>query len=62
MEFHCTSHIRLSHNIKNNTEEFICHWQKSHYGHVVELQHIRLTQEEKQVVASKLISGVTPAK
>ncbi|ENN74032.1 hypothetical protein YQE_09373, partial [Dendroctonus ponderosae] len=33
-------------------------WLKTHYGHKSELQHLRLPQQDKAMVASKLILGV----
>jgi hypothetical protein len=58
MDISCTSQIKLI--IKHDS--FLIQWQKTHYGHKRELQHIRISQEHRQVIASKLISGVTPVK
>ncbi|XP_048526262.1 uncharacterized protein LOC125505788 isoform X2 [Dendroctonus ponderosae] len=50
----CTSEIKV---MKENNK-VVVQWQKVHYGHKVEIQHIRLPQREKQDVAPKIINGV----
>ncbi|KAJ8928715.1 hypothetical protein NQ314_018690, partial [Rhamnusium bicolor] len=32
----------------------------THYAHTTDLQHIRIPKEDRQIVASKLVNGVTP--
>ncbi|KAL1513099.1 hypothetical protein ABEB36_002564 [Hypothenemus hampei] len=52
----CTSEIKL---IKENGK-ILVEYQKCHYGHALEIQHIRLPKSEKQNIASKLVSEITP--
>ncbi|KAL1510064.1 hypothetical protein ABEB36_004719 [Hypothenemus hampei] len=52
----CTSEIKV---IKENGK-ILVEYQKCHYGHDLEIQHIRLPKSEKQNIASKLVSGITP--
>lgn len=56
----CTSQIKLISN--NNNSDLHIQWQKTHYGHSMDLQHIRLLKQDRQVIASKLINGVRPNK
>lgn len=43
-------------------ENLLVTWIKSHYGHAIDLQHIRLPQMDKSIVASKLTIGVPPSR
>lgn len=52
----CTSGIKVT--IENG--KYHVEWQKTHYGHDFELKHIRLQKSDRNCIASKLISGVTP--
>lgn len=50
----CTSEIKfVKENDKINVE-----WQKVHYGHKTEVQHIRLPNVEKQNIATQVLNGV----
>ncbi|KAH1021695.1 hypothetical protein HUJ04_011178 [Dendroctonus ponderosae] len=49
----CTSFIRMI-----QAKNILVTWLKTHYGHKSELQHLRLPQQDKAMVASKLILGV----
>ncbi|KAJ8932511.1 hypothetical protein NQ314_014603 [Rhamnusium bicolor] len=51
----CTSQIKL---VKKN-DGLTIKWVKTHYGHTTDLQHIRIPKEDRQIVASKLVNGVT---
>ncbi|KAH1021709.1 hypothetical protein HUJ04_011193 [Dendroctonus ponderosae] len=51
----CTSVLKLRHNEK----KFYVHFQKTHYGHNLDLQHLRISKHDKGLIASKLIAGVT---
>ena len=55
---YCTSSItlRTGEGCLNNVEVEFC---KTHYGHSVTLGHIRLTEEAKLNIATKLLHGVT---
>lgn len=52
----CTSELKVT---KENNQ-IIVEWQKVHYNHKFDLQHIRLPKIEKHSIATKLINGVTP--
>ncbi|KAJ8974595.1 hypothetical protein NQ317_017888, partial [Molorchus minor] len=52
----CTSEIKV---IKENNK-ILVEWQKIHYGHKLDIQHIRLPKREKQNIATKIINGVAP--
>ncbi|XP_050295412.1 uncharacterized protein LOC126735463 [Anthonomus grandis grandis] len=56
LEHNCTSFI----NVKNESGALLVEWQKEHYGHTNDLEHIRIPSHEKESIASKLISGVPP--
>lgn len=32
--------------------------QKSHYGHSMDIQHLRISKEERNIIANKLLEGV----
>ncbi|KAJ8932031.1 hypothetical protein NQ314_015004 [Rhamnusium bicolor] len=55
----CVSYIKL---VKENGKEIVAVWQKMHYGHENEIQHIRLSQADPNAVASKLAAGVPKAR
>ncbi|KAF5297336.1 hypothetical protein FQA39_LY12175 [Lamprigera yunnana] len=57
LENACTSVIKV---VLENNGHLCIKWQKTH-GHECELQHIRLAKEDRQMIASKFMSGV-PAK
>ncbi|XP_050299057.1 uncharacterized protein LOC126737964 isoform X1 [Anthonomus grandis grandis] len=56
LEHNCTSFI----NMKNESGALLVEWQKEHYGHTNDLEHIRIPSHEKESITSKLISGVPP--
>lgn len=37
-------------------------WLRTHYGHSLDLQHIRVPKIDKAAIASKLVLGVTPSR
>ncbi|KAJ8930774.1 hypothetical protein NQ314_016408 [Rhamnusium bicolor] len=51
----CVSYIKL---VKENGKEIVAVWQKTHYGHENEIQHIRLSRADRNAVASKLAAVV----
>ncbi|KAJ8969759.1 hypothetical protein NQ314_001596 [Rhamnusium bicolor] len=51
----CVIYIKL---VKENGKEIVAVWQKTHYGHENEIQHIRLNRADRNAVASKLAAGV----
>ncbi|KAH1021725.1 hypothetical protein HUJ04_011208, partial [Dendroctonus ponderosae] len=51
----CTSVLKLRHN----ENKLYVHIQKTHYGHNLDLQHLRISNHDKGLIASKLIAGVT---
>ncbi|KAJ8938919.1 hypothetical protein NQ314_011295 [Rhamnusium bicolor] len=63
-------HLLMCHNMKlkvrldnlrrykENRKEIVAVWQKTHYGHENEIQHIRLSRADHNAVASKLAAGV----
>ncbi|XP_031354777.1 uncharacterized protein LOC116179198 isoform X5 [Photinus pyralis] len=55
----CTSQIKL---IKKGGNDILIQWQKTHYGHTLDLKHVRLSVQDREEVALKLISGVTSEK
>ncbi|KAJ8932895.1 hypothetical protein NQ314_014376 [Rhamnusium bicolor] len=55
----CISYIKL---VKENGKEIVAVWQKTHYGHENEIQHIRLSRADRNAVASKLAAGVPKAR
>ncbi|KAJ8929623.1 hypothetical protein NQ314_017665 [Rhamnusium bicolor] len=55
----CISYIKL---VKENGKEIVAVWQKKHYGHENEIQHIRLSRADRNAVASKLAACVPKAR
>ena len=53
----CTSQIICVHS-----KNILVTWKKTHYGHCVQLQHLRILQEDRSVIACKLINGVPSAR
>lgn len=51
----CTSQFKLI----NNGGTLRAYFQKTHYGHSLDLQHLRISKADKGIIAAKLISGVT---
>lgn len=56
MESKCTSQIILT--IENNGQ-FCCIYHKTHYGHNINLQHVRIPKGDRMDIAAKLTSGVS---
>lgn len=52
----CTSQLRL---LINHGKQFYVRFQKTHYGHNLDLKHLRISKEDKDIIASKLVAGVT---
>ncbi|XP_031354776.1 uncharacterized protein LOC116179198 isoform X4 [Photinus pyralis] len=59
MSSYCTSQIKVT---KKGGSDILIQWQKTHYGHTFDLKHIRLSIQDREEVALKLISGVTSEK
>lgn len=55
MKNSCTSELKVTMESNKITVE----WQKVHYGHTLELQHVRLSKPDKQSIATKMVNGVT---
>lgn len=55
----CTSKIKL---LKNINGSFSAIWNKTHYGHSAEVQHLRISKQQRSSIASKLINGVSVTK
>ena len=53
---HCTSTIQLIEN--SGTSLYQVHVCKTHYGHEMQLGHIRITEEDKRKIACKRKMGV----
>lgn len=58
MSTSCISFIKAM----NENGKLRVEWQQTHYGHQLELQHLRLHKTDKQLIAFKLIEGVPPRK
>ena len=53
---HCTSTIQLIEN--SDTGLYQVNFCKTHYGHEMQLGHIRISNEEKRIIASKRKMGI----
>uniref|UniRef100_A0A6P7GKQ4 Uncharacterized protein LOC114343590 n=2 Tax=Diabrotica virgifera virgifera TaxID=50390 RepID=A0A6P7GKQ4_DIAVI len=53
----CSSHIVLK--VNNTTNEASMTYFKTHYGHDLELKHIRIPENTRNIIASKLALGIT---
>ena len=51
----CISQMNVTHQCNGS---ILVERQKTHYGHSVDIQHLRLSKEEKNIIANKLIEGV----
>lgn len=60
IDAHCTSTIQLTEN--SNTGLYQVSFCKSHYGHEIELGHIRISNEDKITIASKRKMGIEKEK
>lgn len=56
---YCTSQIIVD-NYKSGKCEVKYH--KTHYGHGIDIEHLKIPKSEKDIIASKLIMGVTKEK
>ncbi|XP_023014847.2 uncharacterized protein [Leptinotarsa decemlineata] len=55
----CTSQIIV---VKNGNDIYQVTYYSTHYGHDTEVQHVRMTKDEREKIASKLAEGVTNSK
>ncbi|KAJ8909948.1 hypothetical protein NQ315_004015 [Exocentrus adspersus] len=53
----CTSHIIIK--INNSTSTVKMTYFKTHYGHNIQLQHVRIPESSRNIIASKLALGVS---
>ncbi|XP_072385507.1 uncharacterized protein [Diabrotica undecimpunctata] len=58
MDSLCTSQIK----IVSANDKITVNFQKTHYGHEIELGKIRLPKQEREKIASKLLVGIPPKK
>ncbi|KAJ8914301.1 hypothetical protein NQ315_011286, partial [Exocentrus adspersus] len=58
LNFNCTSQIKAVHE----ENKIIVTYYKTHYKHNKEIQHLRINEEDKRVIANKLLSGVSITK
>lgn len=56
----CTSHIVLK--VDNITNAVKMKYSKTHYGHDMQLQHVRIPENARNNVAGKLLLGVSVPK
>lgn len=56
INFNCTSQIKIEVN-KLNRSVFI-KFYKTHYGHSIDLQHLKIPKTDRMTIAQKLASGV----
>ncbi|KAJ8909799.1 hypothetical protein NQ315_015319 [Exocentrus adspersus] len=54
---YCTSSIKVVQD-----KNFLVTWNKTHYGHSIDLQHIRIPKMDRSVIAAKLTLGVSPSR
>lgn len=55
----CTSQMKI---LCEKDGKVTVNFQKTHYGHVANLAHVRLPKHEKEKIAAKLVNGVPPKK
>uniref|UniRef100_A0A6P7GUU1 Uncharacterized protein LOC114341030 n=1 Tax=Diabrotica virgifera virgifera TaxID=50390 RepID=A0A6P7GUU1_DIAVI len=58
LNYSCTSQIKV---VRGN-DKVTVNFQKTHYGHEIEVGKIRLPKQERGKVASKLVVGIPPKK
>ncbi|KAB0792267.1 hypothetical protein PPYR_14226 [Photinus pyralis] len=58
--FSCTSHLKLK--VCNETNNVSVRYFKTHYGHDLQLQHIRIPKSARNDIAAKLVLGVSVPK
>lgn len=56
LNHHCISQMKVT---KATTGKIIVRWDATHYGHEIQLQHIRIPKKVRHIIASKLISGAS---
>ena len=56
MDAHCTSTIQLIEN--SDTGLYQVNFCKTHYGHEMQLGHIRISNDDKRIIASKRKMGI----
>lgn len=62
LDFCCPSQIKLIEEGLGSDKVLTVIWKKTHYGHTMDLQHLRLQKVEREKVAKQLINGLTPTK
>lgn len=59
-EMNCASTSQIIPTRDSATDNCHMRYFKSHYGHQGDIQHLRFSKLSQEIVASKLVSGVSP--